>query len=372
MVTIPRISRLAIPRARSLHRLAALAVIALGCGDSLVDPGHSQPPQLLFIRASGTGDWGNQKKDIYRMNADGTGLENLTNLPASYGALSLSPDGRKVAFYSDRDGCYRIWTMSVDGTDLKTVTPGQFFDVRCNYTPRWSPDGSQIAFTTSREGAWSVYVMNSDGSNPRNVSGPYDRVGFGTWPVGWSPDGHLIFEHFGEHGVQAYVVNLTAHERGPLFGRTGDRSPAWSRDGSKVAFIRDIDGRSSLWVSDRSILRRLTNHAGDDELGVGVLGNQLSPWSPDGNYIAFLNVVDFKVALDVVRADGSGHRRLTGYANAGDITVDGWSADGRIIYTSAEAGSSDVYLVNPDGTGRVNLTNNSATHDRYALWLPRR
>lgn len=358
--------------------VALFSVLAAGC-DATVGPRPGADQQLLFVSAPASGtqtDWGHLvEKDIYRMNADGTGLENLTDLPASsYGTLDLSPDGRTIVFYSTRGGCPAIWAMNPDGTDIRKLTTGDFADVRCNYKPFWSPDGSQIAFTTSREGTWAVYVMDADGSDPRNVSSPLDEVpGSTNFPAGWSPDGRVVFHQYSSD-VRAYIVNPDGTDLGPLFGRTGDRSPAWSPDGSMVAFIRDMDdGRSSVFVmnADGSDVRRLTDQAGDDALMLAgrIDANEVSPWSPDGTLIAFVNKTDGgQAAIEVIRADGSGHLRLTEHGS--ETAFSGWSPDGRITFASQAAGSHDVYLINPDGSGLVRLTG-SASHDRNALWLPR-
>ena len=362
--------------------LSAAMCFAAACGDSIVDPQPLPPQQLFFVSGPFTASsnvrqaWFDLKKDIYRVDEDGTGATNLTKLPAhTYTGMSLSPDGQKVAFSSDRDGCPSIWTMNLDGTDLRNLTGGNLFEVRCNFLPRWSPDGTRIAFTTTRENKYSVYVMNADGSNPRNISAPLDASEFRstTWPRGWTPDGRVVLQHRDDstfphargYTVKADGTGLRA------FGQVGDHSPWWSPDGSKVAFIRVINDRGSLHVmnADGSHVRRLTNHAAVDQLVFTTSqDNDHSPWSADGTHIAFATSPDFRSAIDVIRADGSGHRRLTGHSSM--TAFNGWSNDGRVAFTSDSAGTMDVYVIKRDGTGLMNLTS-SATHDGFALWVPK-
>lgn len=375
-------------RTRIRHKLFPLLIVGVvagggvACGDSIVDPTPLPPQQLFFVSGPFTPSsnvqqaWFDLKKDIYRVDGDGTGAANLTKMSSYvYAGMSLSPDGRRLAFSSDRESCFGIWTMNLDGTDLKNLTGGNFFDVRCNRLPRWSRDGSRIAFSTTREGRFSVYVMNADGSNPRNVSSPLDAAPESTtWPRGWTPDGKVILQHMstitGAESIRAYTVNPDGTALAP-FGEARDHSPAWSPDGSKVAFIREANGSASLYVSNSngSNARRLTDHAGHDRLVYSIAqDNDHSPWSPDGSHIAFANTLNNKHAIDVIRVDGTGHRRLTGH---GTVTAfNGWSNDGQITFTSDSAGTMDIYVIKPDGSGLKNLTS-SATHDGFALWVPR-
>jgi Tol biopolymer transport system component len=354
----------------------ALCALAAACTDPAA-PDEQNADRLLLVSAPATAahaDWDTMKKDIYRMRADGTERENLTHLPMEYyGSLTLSPSGTSVAFLSNRDGCYGIWSMNVDGTGLQKLTAGAFSTVRCNKFPRWSPDGQSIAFQTSREGRWSVYVMAADGSNPRNVSTPIDQDASSiSYPARWSPDGRVVFDHVVGSVRQAYIVNRDGTALGMLFGRTGDYFPAWSPDRSKVAFLRDVDGFPTLFVAsaDGSGARRLTNHPGTDWLDSGWLDdNDRDPWSPDGTMIAFINDLNGLAAVDVARVDGTAQLHLT--PHAAETAFNGWSPDGRVTYTAVSAGFSDIYLINADKSGLVKLTSSSA-HDRNAIWLPRR
>jgi TolB protein len=124
--------------------------------------------------------------------------------------------------------------------------------------------------------------------------------------------------------------------------------------------------------ADGSGVRALTDHAGADEVApIGSLfSSDHDPWSPDGTRIAFVNVVDFRAALHVVRADGTGHVRLV---ERGDrVSFEGWSPDGRVTFAAMADGATDLFLVNADGTGVENLTRTSDVHEGPALWVPRR
>ena len=135
-------------------------------------------------------EWGGP--DIYVMNADGTNPVQLTKHPAQDQEPAWSPDGRQIAFWSDRFGNWqarfataKICVMDADGRGLPrrlTRGPGD------EYSPSWSPDGQKIAFWSDRSGKGDIYVMNTDGSNVTNLT---NHPASDLYPA-WSPDGSQI------------------------------------------------------------------------------------------------------------------------------------------------------------------------------------
>jgi TolB protein len=140
-----------------------------------------------------------------------------------------------------------------------------------------------------------------------------------------------------------------------------DRSPAWSPDGSKVAFESRRDGNAEIYVmnADGSGQTNLTNSAGSDA----------SPaWSPDGTTLAFESSRDGLAEIYLMDADGFGVTALT--ADAGNNITPAWSPDGtKLAFASTRAGNLDVYIMNADGTGATNLTA-SRTAERAPAWSP--
>ncbi len=147
-----------------------------------------------------------------------------------------SPDGRRIAFASDRDGNREIYVMNADGFGVTRLTVNDAIDS----SPAWSPDGRRIAFHSTRDGNWEVYVMNADGSGVTRLTNNDAR----DWHPEWSPDGRsIVFDSNRDGNLDIYGVNadgsgltrLTVHG-------ADDFSPAWSPDGRRIAFVSGSGG----------------------------------------------------------------------------------------------------------------------------------
>lgn len=92
---------------------------------------------------------------------------------------SWSPDGRKIAFVSERDGNSEIYMMNADGSDVTRLTDHSADD----WGASWSPDGRKIAFVSDRDGNDEIYMMNADGTNVTRLT---NNPGVDKFPV-WQP-----------------------------------------------------------------------------------------------------------------------------------------------------------------------------------------
>jgi len=155
--------------------------------------------------------WGGQpKRDIYVIDIDGSGLTKLTEDPNPLAPIDdirpdWSPDGRRIAFQSNRTGNHEIFVMNPDGTDVQQLTSHAATDA----APEWSPDGKRIAFQSNRDGNDDIWLMNADGSGLVQLTDNSVRDA----KPSWSPDGkriafHRDVEYLGEVHAELFSMNV--------------------------------------------------------------------------------------------------------------------------------------------------------------------
>ena len=210
--------------------------------------------------------------DIYRANADGSGLRNITSSPGYDAEPTVGPDGR-IVFTSVRDGDMEIYSMNGDGSDVRRLTNR----VGPDGGPFFSKDGSKIVFrgrtlTTGAEldryklllkdGLWQptsleLFVMNSDGSDLRQVT----STSAASFAPFFHPDGkRIIFStnitsQQGRGEFDLYMINVDGTGLERITHAVGfDGFPMWSPDGRKLVFASNRNaatpGDTNLFIAE--------------------------------------------------------------------------------------------------------------------------
>jgi Tol biopolymer transport system component len=400
--------------------VALLFCVITGCGGSV----KQIPSGTIAFSSSGALDSSGSipAENVWIEKADGSGaapITKLTNGGVGVDNLVWSPDGSKLAFISSRalDGSdavnanftFNLWVMNADGSGAAPLTRLTSTSGQGVLDLAWSPDGRRIAFDSNRaldgrdavntNGTSNIWVVNSDGSS----AVPLTRftVASATLPV-WAPDGgRIAFTSSGAFdgsdsasAFNIWVMNADGSGSTPVtrLAAAFSQHPAFSPDGTKLAFVsnRRLDGSdvftkaSNIWVAkaDGSGAIPLTKYTA---LEVGsVLGGV---WSPDSKKFAF----DSTAALDgsdelnansiknvwVANTDGSGAAPLTRLAyssfSAFGALPRGWSPDGAnlaFISDVALDGSNtpsflNAWVMKADGSNSRPLTNAGGTSPAF-------
>ena len=248
-------------------------------------------------------------------------------------------------------------------------TTGQIVFVRRGEEPAQSPDGTRIAFSSSRDVNWEVYVMDADGGSPQNLT--FHEA----WDEGpaWSPDGERIaftsdrngdVEEYGglRFNTDIFVMNADGSGVEQVTSDPLSRSavqPAWSPDGSSIAF-RKVGGGIFVLELSSGEARLLT----DDGWGPS--------WSPDGRWIAYIRTVEYEES-HVWKIPAAGGEALQLTLDRFFRTSPTWSPDGdRIVFAREDrvgGGGYDLYVIPAEGGAGEPITNDPGA-DMDPCWAP--
>jgi TolB protein len=269
----------------------------------------------------------------------------ITNVSDAYPVES--PDGKRIVFQSNRTGNWDIYTMNVDGSELKQLTG----DLAPDNTPSWSPDGAKIVFVSERHGSEydsEVYIMNADGSSQRRLT---EQKGDDSHPK-FSPDGKsIIFNsarstpdlkvEWSKQWIELYMMDTSGMNVKRITSfKTVSTFASISPDGQKIVYRKVIDSPAFNWDLSNNKNGRNSevfvmdiDGKNDFNLSNSAAYDGWPMWSGDSRSVVFssnragpANVGQ----LYTVNVDGSKLRQLT--SGPGGFVQPSWSSDNKRIY----------------------------------------
>ncbi len=245
----------------------------------------------------------------------------------------FSPDGKKIAFVSNRTGYHQVWVSDEDGSNAHAVTS---FSTPSLGSPRWSPDGRVISFDVNQEGNWDVWSVAADGGAPRRLT--TDRAS--DVRSSWSQDGRWIYFGSNRGGRWQIWKMPPTGEPAVQVTRNGGEEPFESPDGRYLYYARDRS--PGIWrvpVEGGEEMKALEK-AEESQWGISREGIHFFEFAPGaGPALKFFRFSDGKILPIASLGPNTRLYRVGGPAFA-------VSPDGRwVLYSQVDRIEGDILLV---------------------------
>jgi Tol biopolymer transport system component len=242
----------------------------------------------------------------------------------------ISPDGRALAYSSDRMGNQDLWVMTLGSEPIQITS-----DAAHDWGPRWSPDGRRLVFYSHRSGDRELWAMPAAGGPPTRLT---YAPGLDATPV-FSPrdGGEIAFRSERTGDSELWVLDEGGRERQLTNHPAGEYSPAWSPDGLQIAFTSLRSGQPRIWT---------VRARGGEPTQLGNTPSTSLTWSPGGEWIYFASADAESGNVWGVSARTRRERPMTNLVGRrGTLVAQAPSTDGRFIYFSWRDDRSDIWVM---------------------------
>lgn len=310
--------------------------------------------KTILFTLRGNGPQAAEDLRILRMNPDGSGVTPVLDAgalrePEIYsGYPTVSPDGKRIVFLSNRDGVDDLYLVGADGGGEERLTRTAEEEGHA----AWSADGRQIRFAVFADDASRIDAIDADGKNERRLGSVPGRS------ATLSPDGTRVLY---SRGSWTAVTLLSANLDGSQEKQLKEGAPVlwnvrWSPDGKQIAYTgQDAAGDNlAVWVmnADGSAPRQVTHIPREEGRA------QVPAWSPDGRQLAIQTSSKEHVGhLWIVDLATGAARKLAPHERLYVDEVPAWFPDGqRLAFQSDRSGRMEVWVMNEDGSEARQLT----------------
>ena len=346
-----------------MKKITFIFLIIIACEDSSESEPYIDPHIIYTSRR-----WWNY--DIYIGDMYGFNTTHLTKNKWLDFNPTVSFDGSKIAFISDRNGNRDVYVIDLNWMDGFTKWEGKNLINVTNspendWFPKFSPVSYKIVYASyfPLNDNYDIFTMNYDGSGKKNIT---NSKSYEKYPQ-FSVDGsYIIYQGWVKGKKDIFFSNLLESNRinltkNPSSNDIISLGNAFSPDGNKIIFTSDRDGNMNIYKmsSDGSNHEQLTfNEANDFE----------PVFSPDGSFIVFTSLRDGNKEIYIM--DNNGLNMF----NISNNDADDWSPriypdSKKIVFQSLRDGllNWEIYVMNIDGSTQRNLTNNPSTDYSFVI-----